>query len=160
MMEEIMKAFDDDGFMKDDAFDDKMFDQLRKHGLGGFHGFNSTGHNVKVEEHVEKDGTISVIITPQNKNLKVDIKTTENQIVITSEMMEEVENENKQGRTRSYSKSSSSQTVRIPQGYTAKNPTSKDGSVIISLVPKEKSQFKPDSKGRIPVQKKDGEKTI
>lgn len=160
MMEQIMKAFDDDDFFKGDAFDDQMFDQIRKHGLGGFHGFNSTGHNVKVEEKVEKDGTISVIITPQNKNLKVDIKTTEDQIVITSEMMEKVENQNKQGSMQSYSKSSSSQSVRIPNGYIAQTPKAKNQSVVITLVPKDKSKFKPDSKGRIPIQKKQGDETI
>lgn len=160
MMEEIMKAFDDDDFFKGDAFDDKMFDQLRKHGLGGFHGFNSIGHNVKVEEKVEKDGSISVIITPQNKNMKVDIKTTKDQIVITSEMIMDQKNKSDQGTSRQYSNSSSSQTIRIPFGYEAKTPTTKGQSIVISLVPKDKSNFKPNSKGRIPVQKRTGEETI
>lgn len=162
MMEQIMKAFDDDDFFKDEFFDDsdKMFDQLKKQGLGGFHGFNSTGHNVKIEEKVQKDGTISVMITPQNKNLKVDIKTTDNQIVIRSEMLSEVENQNKQGTSKSYSKSSSTQTIQIPYGYHAKTPKKQGESIVISLVPKEKSHFKPDSKGRIPIQKSPGDETI
>lgn len=162
MMEEIMKAFDDDDFFKrgNDAFDDKMFDQIRKHGFRGFQGFNSTGNNVKVEEKMEKNGSISVIITPKNEKIKLDIKTTKDQIVIKSQMMSDIENKNSQGSTRSYSQSSYSQTIRIPRGFEAQNPKAKDKSIIITLIPKAKGKFKPDSKGRVPVQKGYGEETI
>ena len=96
MIEGIMKAFDDDEFFKGDAdaFDDKMFDQIRKQGFRGFQGFNSSGNNVKVEEKIEEDGSISVIITPKSKNIKLDIQTTNDQIVIKSERMSDVENKN------------------------------------------------------------------
>ena len=160
MMEEIMKAFDDDDFFKGDAIDDKMFDQLRKHGLGGFHGFSSTGNNVKVEERAEKDGSISIVITPKNKDMKLDIKTTKEQIVIHSEMMEKVENESKQGKSQSYSRSSFSQTIPIPTGFEAQKPKQEGESIVIALVPTEKSNFKPDSKGRMPIQKGYEEETI
>lgn len=162
MMEEIMKAFDEDDFFKrgSDAFDDKMFDQIRKHGFRGFQGFNSNGNNVKVEEKVEKNGNISVIITPKNKNIKLDIQTTKDQIIIKSKTMSDIKNEKKQGTTRSYSQSSYSQTIRIPSGFEAQSPNAKDKSVIITLIPKAKSKFKPDSKGRVPVQKGYGEETI
>ena len=160
MMEEIMKAFDDDDFFRDSGFNDKVFDQIRKHGFRGFEGFNSSGNNVSVQERMEKDGSISVIITPKNKNIKLDIQTTKDKIVIKSEMMEKIENKNSQGASMNYSKSSYSQTIAIPSGFTAKNPTQKDKSIVISLVPKDKGYFKPDSKGRVPVQKKDDEETI
>lgn len=162
MMEEIMKAFDDDDFFKseNDAFDDKMFDQIRKHGFRGFQGFSSNGNNVKVEERVEKDGSISVIITPKNEKIKLDIKTTKGQILIKSEMMSDVENKNEQGSSRSYSKSSYSQTIQIPNGFEAQSPKAKDKSIIITLIPKAEGKFKPDSKGRVPVQKGYGEDTI
>tara|TARA_Y100000385_G_scaffold265208_1_gene299288 strand:+ start:254 stop:880 length:627 start_codon:yes stop_codon:yes gene_type:complete len=162
MMEEVMKAFDDDEFFKrgDDSFDDKMFDQIRKHGFRGFQGFSSSGNNVKVEERVEKDGSISVIITPKNEKIKLDIKSTKDQIVIKSEMMSDVENKNAQVTTKSYSKSSYSQTIRIPNGFEAQSPKAKDKSIIIKLTPKAKGKFKPDSKGRVPVQKGYGEETI
>ena len=161
MMEEIMKAFEEDDFFKGrDLFDDKMFDQIRKHGFKGFEGFNAGGNNVQVEEKVEKDGSISVIITPKNKNIKLDIKTTNNHIVIKSEMMADIENKNEQGTSRSYSRSSYSQTIAIPTGFDAKDPVKKGESIVISLVPKEKGNFKPDNKGRVPVQKGYGEETI
>lgn len=162
MMEEIMKAFDEDDFFKegDAAFDDKMFDQIRKQGFRGFQGFNSTGNNVKIKEKVEANGDISVLITPKSKNIKLDIQTSDNQIVIKSERMSDVENKNKQGVSRSYSKSSYSQTIRIPNGFTAKAPVKKDDSIVITLSPKAKSKFKPDSKGRVPVQKGYGDETI
>lgn len=161
MMEDIMKAFDDDEFFKEgDVFGDKMFDQIRKHGFRGFEGFHSNGNNVKVEEVAKKDGSIDVIITPKNKKIKLDIQTTKNKIVIKSEMMEDVENKNKQGTTKSYSKSSYSQTIRIPSDFTAQSPRQDGDSIVISLIPKAKGHFKPDSKGRVPVQKGYGEDTL
>lgn len=162
MMEGIMKAFDDDEFFKsgNEAFDDKMFDQIRKHGFHGFQGFNSSGNNVSVEEKVEKDGSISVIITPKNKKIKLDIQTNKDQIVIKSQRMSEVENKNKEGITRNYSQSSYSQTISIPNGFEAKDPKAQGKSIVINLFPKAKGLFKPDKKGRVPVQKSYQEDTI
>jgi HSP20 family molecular chaperone IbpA len=160
MMEQIMKAFDDDDFFKQDFLDDKMFESIRKQGFEGFKNFKSTGNNIKVEERIEKDGSISVLITPQKKNMKLDIQTTQNQIIIKSEMMESVENENKQGVSKSYSRSSFTQTVAIPQGFEARDPKKEGESILISLVPNKKGNFKPDNKGRVPVQRVPGEETL
>lgn len=162
MMEDIMKAFDDDDFFKEsnEAFDDKMFEQIRKHGFRGFHGFSSSGNNVKVEEKVEEDGTISVIITPKNENIKLDIKTSKDQIHIKSEKISKIENKSKEGISKSYSQSSYSQTIQIPNDFEAQDPKARGKSIVIVLIPKAKGKFKPDSKGRVPVQKGYGEETI
>lgn len=160
MMEEIMNAFEDDEFFKDDFSDDGLFDSIRKHGFKGIRGFKSSGNNVKIEERIEKDGSISVVITPNNKNIKLDIKTQNNKIEIKSEVIENIENKNKSGSSSSYSKSSYTRTISIPNGFTAKDPYQESKSIIISLVPKNKNQFKPISNGRIPIKKMLGDEAI
>ncbi|MEX1100242.1 MAG: hypothetical protein WEB87_07440, partial [Bacteriovoracaceae bacterium] len=91
MMEDIMKAFDDDEFFKDDFFQDDLFESLRQHGLGGFKGFSGIGNNISVEERMEKDGSISVIITPKDKNTDLNIETTDDKITIKSQVRVEDE---------------------------------------------------------------------
>src|SRR5690554_3985354 len=122
MMEDIMKAFDDDEFFKDDFFDNDIFESLRREGLSAFQGFQGGGKNVSVEERMEKDGSISVVITPQSEDIQLDIETKEDRIVIKSEMRVEEESVQGQGRSKSISTRSFSQTVAIPQGYEAKKP--------------------------------------
>lgn len=162
MMEQMMKAFDDDAFFSDDFDDDKLFDSLQKNGISGFRGFNTSGKNVKVEENIQKDGSIDVLITPQNKNVKLDIQTTKNSIVIKSETHEEVKNESQSGMTQSISRSSYSQSVSIPDGYEAKSPVQVGDSIKISLRPSKSSKkiiFKKDDDKK-PIGKRRGEETI
>lgn len=160
MMEDIMKAFDDDEFFKDDFFDDEMMDALKQFGLGGFKGFQGRGNNISVQERMEKDGSISVVITPKQKDAKLDIVTKENSIVIKSEVKVEEENVQGQSRSKTISTRSFSQSVAIPQGYKAQNPKKEGESIVISLVPNKKNILKPDNKGRMPIQKAPGEETI
>lgn len=160
MMEDIMKAFDDDEFFQDDFFQDDLFESLREHGLGGFRGFQGGGKNVKVEERMEKDGSISVVITPQNEDTKLDIVTKDDRITIKSEVRVEEKNEQGRSRSKSVSVRSFSRTVAIPQGYRAKAPKKEGKSIVISLVPKEGNILKPDKDGRVPIKRKEGEEVI
>lgn len=155
MMEEIMKAFDDDSFFKSDFFDDdKIFDSFK------FQGFKGSGENVKIEEVMEQDGTISIYITPLNKNQKLDIKTTRDAITIKAETMVDQKEEGKQGTSQSYFKSSFSRSIGIPDGYTVKSPVKEGERIKISLIPSEKNPLKPNEDGRIPVPKPEGGQTI
>lgn len=155
MMEEIMKAFDDDAFFKDDSFNDEtLFDSFK------FKGFRGRGENVKIEEVMEKDGTISIFITPLNKNQKLDINTGSDRITIKTETITSEKNEDKSGTKTSMFSSSFSRTIPIPEGYKALSPV-KDGERIkISLSPSKKNPLKPNKDGRIPVPKPDGGQTI
>ena len=161
MMEEMMKAFDDDDFFKDDDFgDDQMFQQLKKHGIGGFATFKSSGNNVAVEEKVKEDGSIDVVITPKSENINLDIQTKDNRITIKSETKVSEENESESGTSQVYSSSSYSSSVRIPDGYHAENPKQVDKSIVITLIPDKGNKLIKDSNGRVPIKKKDGEKVI
>lgn len=162
MMEQMMKAFDDDAFFNDDFDDDKLFDALQKHGIGGFKGFNSSGKNVKVEENVKKDGSIDVLITPLKKNVKLDIQTTSHSIIVKSEMHEEIKNESQSGISKSISRRSFSQSVSIPNGYTAQSPVQEGDSIKISLLPMKNSKDKvfKSIDNKVPVGKQKGEDTI
>jgi HSP20 family molecular chaperone IbpA len=170
MMEEIMKAFDEDKFFKDfddDFFNDDIFEKMRKHGLGSMPGFRGGSQNVNVQEIIEEDGTISIIIKPTNENMKLDVQTTESQIIINAETLMEEKNEGQQGNTSSFFKSSFSRTIAIPQGYVAQAPTVVEGGMKIRLVPRDKNFLKKKSiKGKKkggdmkPVGKQPGEETI
>lgn len=160
MMEDIMKAFDDDEFFKDDFFKDDMFESLRQHGLGAFKGFYGGGNNISVEEKMEKDGSITVTITPKNKDINLDIVTGEDRITIKSETKVEEESEQGQAKSKSISMRSFTRTVAIPEGYSAKTPKQDGDSIVISLVPKEGNILKPNKDGRVPVKKRAGEQTI
>lgn len=162
MMEEIMKAFDDDSFFQDEFFDDDVFEQLRQHGLGGFKGYQGAGNNISIQEKMNEDGTISVIITPKNKETNLDIETKQDRITIKSEVEVKEERKDAKGNVlgTSTSMQSFSRVVSIPQGYKAKSPTKKGESIVISLVPNDGNILKPDENGRVPIKKRPGEKTI
>ncbi len=160
MMEEIMKAFDDDKFFQDDFFNDDMIEDFRSQGLGGFKGFRGAGDHISVEEKMEDDGTISVIITPKDKNTKLDIETKERSITIKSEARVEEKNEQGKQHHNFTSIRSFSQTVNIPSGYKAKSPRKEGESIVISLVPDDGNILKPDDKGRVPIKKKSGQDVI
>lgn len=147
MMESLMKAFDDDDFFKEDFFSDKdLFDSFK------FKGFQGQGDNVKIEEVMEKDGTISLFITPLNKDTNLDINTDAQSITIKSSTKKEEGN--------SMSQSSFSKMISIPEGYTATPPTKDGDRIKIGLVPSKKNPLKPNKDGRIPIPKMKGEKTI
>ena len=160
MMKDIMKAFDDDEFFNDDFFKDDMFESLKRHGLGAYKGFTCSGDNIKVEERMEKDGTISVVITPQNKNTNLDIESTDNMITIKSKVKVEEENTQGQSKSKSISMQSFSRSVGIPQGYKASAPKKDGKSIVISLVPESKNVLSPRKDGRVPIKKAPGEQTI
>ncbi len=122
MMDLMNDSFEQDFFDMDDSF-------------GRLQGFKGVGNNVSVEEKYEQDGTISILIKPENENVNLDIKTSEDRITIKSEIREEVKNE-KSGTTSSqFSMSSSTKSIGIPKGYSAGSPEAIDGMVKISLKP-------------------------
>lgn len=160
MMEEIMKAFDDDKFFQDDFFTDDLIEDFRNQGLGGFKGFKGAGEHISVEEKMQKDGSIDVVITPKNKDTKLDIETKDDSITIKSEVRIEEKSAGNGQRSNFSSIRSFSQTVSIPHGYKAQTPEKKGESIIISLVPDDDNILKPDENGRTPVKKAPGQQTI
>lgn len=159
MMEDMMKAFDDDDFFKDDFGDDRIFQQLKKHGIGGFGGFKTRGENVSIEEKVKDDGSIDVVITPMNENVNLNIETKDNRITIKSETRIEEETDNNGSLSKSYSSSSFSRSVGIPAGYRAQDPKQVEKSIVITLIPKKENSLL-KNKGRQPIKRKKGEKVI
>ncbi len=154
MMKEIMKMFKDDDFMQDDFFGSDMhpFDNIE-------HLKKIGGENISIEERSEKDGSISIIITPKNKDISLDISTENNQITIKSETkIEETTKENGNSST-SVSNSRSQRSISIPAGFKALSPKQEGEGIKISLVPA-KSKVKRIYKDKFPVKKRAGEVTI
>jgi len=164
MMEEVMKAFDDDSFFDDDFDNKNLFDQIKKQEFKGFSGFNTTGKNVKIEEKIERDGTIIILITPANDNVKLDIETTESLIKIKSETIEKVENKNNGNVSSSSSRSSYNQSISIPRGFKAQAPSQKGKTIRIALIPNKGNAkiFYPKVRknDKKPIGKRAGEGTI
>ena len=127
MMDMMNEAFDEDDFFQmDDSFG-------RPQGLRG------SGQNVSVEEKYEDDGSISILIKPQSDNVNLDIQTKDNRITIKSEIRQETKRDEASGSSfSSYSMSSSTKSIGIPEGYTAKSPEAVEGAIKISLVPNDK----------------------
>jgi len=160
MMEEIQKMFQDDFSGADSFFGDSDMDSLFDQ-----RSFSGGSSNVQVEQKYEKDGSIAIVITPQNENVQLDISTEGNKITIKSET--KIEQEDTQGgsRSKSISMSSFSKTIGIPDGYKAQNPVQEGKSVKISLLPQDKIKnlmvpSKPKKQDKIPVGKMPGEDTI
>ena len=151
MMEEMNKMFDDDSFMSDDFFGSNMhpFDNINRLKRSG-------GQNVTIEEKNEKDGSISVLITPQNKNVSLDISTENNLITIKTETKIEETHEESGNTSRSMSASRSQRSIQIPRGFRALSPKQEGKSIKITLTP-EKHKKKND---KVPVKKRAGEITI
>ncbi|MCT4641884.1 MAG: hypothetical protein N4A33_06250 [Bacteriovoracaceae bacterium] len=149
IMKQMMDSFNDDSFFSDDAFfDDDLINQFNSQFKIG-HGF---GSNVIVNQKHLVDGSIEVKITPKSKDIKLDIETTDDAIIVKSKTM--IKEENNQNGQKSFSSSSSvsSQSIGIPYGYKASAPKAKGDSVIYLL-----SKRKP---GKKPVKMKKGDKTI
>ncbi|MBD65833.1 MAG: hypothetical protein CME62_11540 [Halobacteriovoraceae bacterium] len=147
MMREIMDMFNEDldTMMEDDFFEkdvnsffsDKSF-------LGG-------SQSVTVEQNYEKDGSISVIITPKDKNIQLDISTENNMITIKSETKIVDENSQAGNTFKSMSTSSMTKSIAIPRGYTAKAPTQEGEGIKISLVPTDSVKKLAPQKNKTPV---------
>jgi HSP20 family molecular chaperone IbpA len=161
MMQQMIQMFQDD-FGGDDILSDKMDP------FGSNKSFKGAGSSVEIEEKYETDGSISIIITPKKENMALDIQTKDGMITIKSEM--NVEEENKKGSNsfKSFSRSSFSRSIGIPQGYSAKSPTASGKGIKISLIPsaKVKKILSPKKKpqnsnsGLVPIKKKSGEDTL
>lgn len=163
MMEEIMKSFDgEDDFLKDDFFGDEFFEEFKKHGFSKLKGLEHRGRLVSVEEKVHQDGSIDIFIKPSDKNIKLDIQTTDDQIVIKGETMVSQEDKSESNHTRSMFKSSFSRIVAIPTGYLALPAQPIKDGLKIKLVQKDKNYFKktPNKNEKKPVGKLPGERTI
>ena len=129
MMKQMMDLFNE-------SFEDDFFDT--KDPFGQIESFKGQGSNVSIEETYEKDGSISILIKPQNPNVSLDIKTSEQRITISSQIKQETTTYEAGNTYKSMSMSSFSRSIGIPQGYTAKSPEAIDGGVKISLVPSDR----------------------
>lgn len=126
MMDMMNEAFEEDDFFRmDDSFG-------RPQGLKG------SGQNVSVEEKYEDDGSITILIKPESDNVNLDIQTRDNRITIKSEIRQETKGDENGNSFSSYSMSSSTKSIGIPEGYTAKGPEAFEGAVKISLIPNAK----------------------
>jgi HSP20 family molecular chaperone IbpA len=162
MMEEIQKMFQDDFSGGDSFFGDSDIDSLFDQ-----RSFSGGSSDVKVEQKYEEDGSISILITPQSKNVNLDINTKDNMVTIKGETQVVQEDEGSGSRSKVISKSSFSKSVSIPSGYKAQNPKQEGKSIKISLLPQDKIKklMVPKSKARkkidkVPVGKLPGEETI
>lgn len=154
MMQEIMKMFKDDSFMNDDFFGEDMhpFDNIERLK-------KLRGDNVAIEEKNEKDGSISITITPKNKDINLDISTDNNMITIKTETKVK-ETVDEEGNTfSSMSSSQSMRSISIPEGFEAMPPEQVGDGIKISLKPTKK-KVKDIYKDKVPVQKRPGEMTI
>ncbi len=171
MMRDIMKMFQDD-FNNDSFFNDDMDP------FSGFEHFKGRSGGVEIEEKYEKDGSLSIIITPLNENMDLDIKTNDEQITISYKVREEKETKKGDQSFKSFSSSSSTRVIPIPQGYKAKSPEAYgEKGIKISLIPTDKTKSimssKPSSKSKLkksksqdkpvdkkPIGKRPGEDTL
>lgn len=154
MMQEIMKMFKDDSLMSDDFFGEDMhpFDNIERLK-------KLRGDNVAIEEKNEKDGSISITITPKNKDINLDISTENNRITIKTETKVK-ETVDEEGNTfSSMSSSTSTRSIAIPDGFQAMPPKQVGDGIVISLKPTSK-EIKKVYKDRVPVKKRAGEMTI
>ena len=164
MFQEIQKMFDEDltdmgmgkGFFDDDDFDSFF----------GASSFSGGGNNVKVEQEYAPDGTMTVTIIPKNKNVNLDIQTTDNMITIKSETKIEQTDQSESGTSKSFSSSSFSRSVQIPSGYKAMPPKQEGESIKIVLAPQKKikSAIRPikqkKKSDKVPIGKRPGEDTL
>lgn len=169
MMQEIMKMFQDDFSGADSFFDD--FDDMDMDTLFNNRSFTGGGANVSVEQKYEDDGSMTILITPKNENVSLDIQTTDNMITIKSETRVEQTDEQGTNRTKSYSRSSFTKSIGIPTGYVAQKPVPEGKSIKIVLspkdqmkkivVPKSTKKEKPKPKQeKIPIGKRPGEEML
>lgn len=165
LMKRLFEAFgeNEDKFFNDmDKDFESMIKKIRKEGFKNFggHTFGMNGSNVAIKQVQEEDGTISVFIKPKDKNVKLNIETTQRSIEVKSEMKVEKTEQGQGGSFKSFSSSSFSKTVTIPYGYSAKPPVETKEGVKISLVPDNKKLKRQSNRGRKPIRKRKGESTI
>jgi len=128
MIEEMMKAFDDDFFKADDSFfDQNMFGQIFE--------FQSGNEGVKVERLVLEDGSIELHITPKNKNVSFEIETKDKQVIIKGKTIVKEENKDNKGRSTSTFSSTFQKSYSIPYGYKAQNPVKRGDTIVLKMIP-------------------------
>lgn len=154
MMKGIMKMFKDDEFLNDDFFSDDMhpFDNIERLK-------KLRGDNVAIEETNEKDGSISIKITPKNKDISLDISTESNRITIKTETKVKETVDEEGNSSTMMSNSSSTRSISIPEGFEAMPPKQVGEGIVILLRPST-AKIKKVYKDRIPVKKQPGDITI
>ncbi len=162
MIQQMMKLFQDD--FSSDSFIDDDFDPFS--GLGQMNSFNQDGESIEIKEEYKKDGTIEYTVIPKDKNMTVDIQTTDDSISIKTETKIEQVDEENGNQVKSYSSKSLSRIINAPEGYKVRKPENTSDGVKITLVPTGKVQkiiSKPkdqQDKKLIPIGKRAGEETI
>lgn len=154
MMSEIMKMFKESSFATDDFFKDDMhpFDNIERLK-------KMRGDNVTIEEKNEKDGSISVTITPKDKSTQLDISTDNNRITIKTETKVKETVDEEGNSFTSMSSSSSTRSISIPDGFQAMAPKQVGSGILITLSPTSK-KLRKVYKDKVPVKKRAGEITI
>jgi hypothetical protein len=116
--------------------------------------------NVEITEKVQESGDIHVLIIPKNKNITLDIQTSEKYITIKSETKVE-ETSTEQGHTfQSYSSSSSSQMIGIPRGFKVKSSKAQGTGINIILSTNQKIKKLIPKTKKYPLGKQVGEELI
>lgn len=162
MMKQMIQLFQDD-------FDSDLF----QHDIDPFgkqKKFMGSSQSVKIEEKYNDDGSIEIVITPKDKNIALDIKTENNRITIKSEKRVETKNDQNGNTFSSFSSSSSTQSIGVPEGYKATGPVVVDKGLKFTLTPIDKvvKTLKPKRKliktkprvDRVPIGKRPGEDTL
>ncbi|MFT6633582.1 MAG: HSP20 family molecular chaperone IbpA [Bacteriovoracaceae bacterium] len=158
MMEQMIQMFQDD-FDNDNFFKDNLDP------FSGYNSFKGASSNVSIEERYEKDGSIAIIITPTTENMSLDIQTKDSMIIIKTELSIEESKDQQSQKSHSFSKSTSTKSISIPQGYKPKSPIAEGKGIKILLVPDKdmRDRIKPKKKYHkkmIPIGKQPGEDTL
>ena len=149
IMQDMMDSFDNDDFFNGSTgFDDSIIDKFDK----SFFRNNSLAKEVLIDQKKMPNGDIVVKITPKKKNIKLDIKTDENEITVISKKLIEQKDEGQDSHSFMKSSSTSTQSIGVPFNYEITGPV-KEGESIIYTMKKKMS-------GKAPVKKSKWDKTI
>lgn len=130
IMKEMTESFGVDSFFQGQSmFDQRLVDKFDDN----FFGENSFSSNVIIDQKKMENGDIKVVIRPKSKNIKLDIKTSEDRLTITSKTIIEQEDESKSGTSFSKTMSSSSQSIGIPYNYELSAPSTEGDSVVYTM---------------------------
>ena len=155
MMNEMIKAFDEESFTSDYMSEDFLKDIL---GYKFNENFGESESMVGIKQVQKTDGSVDLFLKPRDQSVSMDIDTQESVIIIKAVQKSEVKNESKKQVTRKISRGEYSQSITIPFGFTASSPKVVDGRVKITLTPNKKN--KPDLIDRKPITKRKGEGVI
>lgn len=127
IMKDMMDSFSDDNFFNGSSmFDDDMINKFDMHSFNN----NSFASDVNINQTRLPNGDIKVKITPKSKNIKLDIKTSDDRLTVTSKTLVEQKDEGDQGKSFFKSSSSSSQSIGVPFGHEIKGPTQEGDSIV------------------------------